>query len=350
MKKIVFVGGGTMGSVMPLVAVAQALQKENSDFKYYWFGTFYGVERSFFRTKKEFKFFPVWSVKLRRYFDLRLIFLPLGLILGFLESLVLLAIIRPRLVVGAGSFVELPVAVAAWIWRVPVLIHQQDLRPGLANRLTAPFVTKISVVFPPSMKFFLGKKTVAASNSLRQEIFTSSDAAARDFFKLESGLPVILVLGGSTGALVLNEQIKNILPDLLAVAQVIHVTGRGKKSDFEHPRYKAYDFLGKEIFDALAVADIVVSRAGLGSLTELSHFGSPTILAPMRGTHQEDNAEYACAAGAALCLERDDVNLLKEKINGLLFNTEKRLQLSKNMRELFPTKQTLTDVVREMLG
>lgn len=338
-----------MGSVMPLVATAEALKKETPKVQFFWFGTFYGIERAFLKERQELKFWPVCSAKLRRYFDWRLLFLPLGLLLGFLESFFLLLFIRPQLVVASGSFVQVPVMPAAWLLRIPILIHQQDVQPGLANLLVKYFATKISVMVPETAKFFPANKTILARNPLRAGLVEINDLRAKKFFNLETNVPVVLVLGGSTGALSLNEQIKTILSDLVEVAQVIHITGRGKRIYFEHPRYHQYEFLGSEIFDAYAVADVVVSRAGMGVLTELQHFGSPTILVPMRGTHQDANAQYAAAAGAAILLEHDDVNLLKEKIIGLLFNTEKRLELSKNMREFFPSKQTLTDVAREML-
>ena len=361
-KKIVFVGGGTMGSVTPLVAVADELEihppasslasefgRENQN-KFFWFGTFRGVEHAYLKNKPEFFYIPVISAKLRRYFDIRVLLLPFALLLGFLESLILLAFIRPSLVVATGSFVEVSVAVAAWILRIPVLIHQQDVRPGLANKLAAPFASKISVVFKQTAEFFPKGKTILAQNPLRQEIKEASDKRARTFFKLESNVPTVVVLGGSTGALSLNEQIQTILPKILEVAQVIHITGRGKLSNFTHPRYKPYEFLNTEIFDALAVADVVVSRAGLGAITELAHFGTPTILVPMRGTHQEDNAQYVCERGAAVCLTRDDVAILEEQIHGLLFNTEKRLELSKNIRTMFTANQSLVQVVKDMLG
>ena len=233
---------------------------------------------------------------------------------------------------------------------IKVLIHQQDGRPGLANKLAAPFASKISVVFEQTAGFFPKGKTILAQNPLRQEIKEASDKQARTFFKLESNVPTVVVLGGSTGALSLNEQIQTILPKILEVAQVIHITGRGKLSNFAHPRYKPYEFLNTEIFDALAVADVVVSRAGLGAITELAHFGTPTILVPMRGTHQEDNAQYVCERGAAVCLTRDDVAILEEQIHGLLFNTEKRLELSKNIRTMFTANQSLVQVVKDMLG
>lgn len=338
-----------MGSVTPLVAAAEELQKSERPMRFFWLGTFRGVEHHYFREKKNFTYWPIISTKFRRYADIRLIFLPIALVFGFLESLIVLLAIRPSLVVATGSFVEVPVAVAAWLLRVPILIHQQDVRPGLANRLSAPFASKISVVFKETASAFPNKKTVLAANPLRGEIKDASDERAKNFFNLESNVPTVVVLGGSTGALSLNQQIQTILPKILEVAQVIHITGKGKHTNFVHHRYKPYEFLGTEIFDALSVADVVVSRAGLGTLTELAHFGSPTILVPMRGTHQEDNAKYVCDRGAALCIERDDVAVLQEKINGLLFNTEKRLELSKNIRALFPKSKTLVQVIREML-
>lgn len=363
MKKIVLVGGGTMGSVTPLVALARELQArpltpEHSDggraaknqWQFFWFGTFRGVERAYLKNTSDFLYIPVVSAKLRRYFDLRVLLLPFALLFGFLESLLLLVFIRPALLVATGSFVQVPVAVAAWILRIPVLIHQQDVRPGLANQLAAPFATKISAVFSETAKFFPNHKTVLAKNPLRNDITKASDTRAKKFFNLESNVPTVVVLGGSTGALSLNEQIQTILPKILEVAQVIHITGRGKLTKFVNPRYKPYEFLNIEIFDALAVADVVVSRAGLGALSELAYFGTPAILVPMRGTHQEDNAKYACERGAAICLDRDDVSILEEKIHGLLFNTEKRMELSKNIRALFISDKSLVQVVLDMLG
>jgi len=215
--------------------------------------------------------------------------------------------------------------------RIPILIHQQDLRPGLANKMMAPFAKKITVCFESSQKFFDFKKTRLVGNPVRQEIKEISQLSeqarraktqkAEGFFGLESDLPVILVVSGSQGAIVINEVVTQTLPRLLKFCQVIHITGKRQiKSALQitdctlRPRYHRFEFMTSEMIDALMVADLIISRAGMSSLTEYAYLKKVALLIPVYNSHQEDNARYFQEKKAAQVLSlRDDVGDAKKK-------------------------------------
>ncbi len=303
MRRILFTGGGTLGPVTPLLAVAEAVRVHVPDAELSWIGTMTGPERALVESAG-IPFFVVRSGKLRRYFSLRNISDIFNIKIGFFQSLRLLRRLRPDAVISAGGFVAVPVIWAAWFLRIPVHIHAQDIRPGLANLLSLPVARSVSVAFAPSLKDFERHRPVLTGNPVRRTVLSGSRDTARELFGLEHDVPTLLVLGGGTGAAGLNALVRAATPELGVSMQVLHITGKGKgDTTFSHPRYHAVEFLTDAMAHAYAAADLVVTRAGIGTLSELAALAKPAVIVPMPRSHQEENAAHFSAAGAAITLD-----------------------------------------------
>lgn len=334
-KKILLTGGGTGGATTPLLAVAEVLEQHRG-VQCVFVGTPNGPERQLVEAAG-LPFFSIRTAKLRRYWDLRnvtdaLFWFPLSLV----RALRLLLRIRPDLIFSVGSFVSVPFAIVGKLLRIPMLIHQQDLRPGLANRLMVPFAKKITVSFEPSLKFYPASKTLLTGNPVRTQIVNGDAERARTLLNLKDHLPVILVMGGGTGALALNEFVVEHLDQLTGLGHVVHLTGKGKYRTVQHARYHSFEFLSKEMGDVMALADVVVSRAGIASLTELAALGKATIFVPIPGTHQEENAKFIEHHGAGIVLPQSELAKLPELLRGLVAQSQQRERLRKGIRSIMP--------------
>lgn len=293
--RIILSGGGTGGSVVPLLAVTEEIKKQKPQTEFLFIGTRKGVpEKKMIQTVK-IPYQPIFSGKLRRYFSLKNVADLFLILFGFFQSIFLILKFKPQAIFSAGGFVAVPLSLAGWLLGVPIFIHQQDLVPGLANKLIAPLAKKITVSFPVSLKSFKRTKAVLTGNPVRPEIFQGKKQKAVEMFGLEENLPLLLIIGGGTGAKDLNNLIFQIVPDLAGFCQVIHLTGPGKgmvDKKLNQSRYHQVEFLTVEMPDVYQAADLVVCRAGLGTLTELSVLQKPAILIPIPDSHQEANAEY----------------------------------------------------------
>ncbi len=349
--KILFSGGGTGGSVAPLLAIydemknppnppassaGQALyqggRREGAGgYEFLWLGTKFGVEKVMVE-KEGIKFKAISGGKWRRYFSLNNLVDIFKIKLGFFQALFIMLKWRPDMVMSAGSFVSVPVVWAAWLLRVPVLIHQQDVRPGLANKLMAPFAKIITVTFEKSMRDY-GKKAVWTGNPIRKNFQFS--IFNFQFNKIDKSLPVVLIVGGGTGAMAINRLVEQSFGELTKICQIIHVTGKGKESRDERleiKNYAQYEFLETEqMAKALKLAEVVVTRAGLGVLSELSYLKKPAIIIPMPESHQEENA--AMFKGAAIVLEQKDLTseIFVTEIKNLINNKDLQKKLGEKM-------------------
>lgn len=337
-KTIVMCGGGTLGPVTPLLAVASEIRRSSLGTKIVWVGTHAGPERAIVE-QAGYAFHSVSSGKFRRYFSFANVIDVFRIKLGFFQAFALLGRLHPDAVVSAGGFVAVPVVWAAWLRRIPVHVHQQDPIPGLANRLSVRFAASVSVALERSVADFAplvsGTATSKGSpvwtgNPVRVEVLAGSRSAAMKAFGLEVGVPTVLVLGGGTGAAGLNALVAGALSTIVTKAQVIHSTGIGKKVDVASPRYHQYEIITTDMPHALAVADVVVTRAGMGTLSELAALGKPTIIVPMPASHQDANARLFAKAGAAFMLDEraTDSAAFAGAILGLLADANKRTELS----------------------
>jgi len=325
---IILSGGGTGGSVFPLLAIKNKFENQNSDFDFIWVGTKNGVEVDIIK-KENIKYFGISSGKLRRYFSWQNFIDIFKIIKGFFDSVYLILKIRPKAVISAGSFVSVPLVFVSWIFRVPILIHQQDIRPGLANKLMAPFASQITVTFEKSLKDYKNASWVGNPFSIDYD----KNIDIKKDLNIHNDLPLVVVFGGGTGSVAINNIVKKTVKDISEMAQVIHVYGKNKALKIKGKNYYGFEFLEhKKVIALLKISDLVISRAGLGFLTEISFLRKASILIPMPHTHQEDNARIFKEQKAAIVLDQDDLKLdnFVKIVKNLLNDDKKRGIIGKN--------------------
>jgi len=299
MPRVLFTGGGTAGHVTPNIALLEAARSKRWEVAYV--GSPEGIEREMIGALGV-SYYPVASGKLRRYFSWQNFIDPFLILWGILQSLLLCLRLRPDAVFSKGGFVSVPVVVAAWLLRIPVISHESDVTPGLANRLTYPFCRKICVTFDATVPYLPGGKVKVTGTPVRQSLITGDAAAGLAFLGFSGEKPVLLVFGGSLGAATINKQVRRTLPALLQRFDLVHVVGRGNlDATIETPGYVQKEFVGEQFGDVLAAAALVVSRAGANSLYELLMTRKPHLLIPLgkaasRGD-QLDNARVFAALG-----------------------------------------------------
>ncbi len=356
--RIILSGGGTGGSVTPLLAVAEELEKQKPGIEFLFIGTRQGIPEKKLVEGQDIPYQSIFSGKLRRYLNWRNMIDPFFIIFGLIQSFFIILKFKPQAILSAGGFVAVPLSWAGWFLRVPIFIHQQDMIPGLANKLMAPMARKITVSFEKSLADFKINKTVLTGNPVRHWILAGNKLRAIKKFNLEHNLPTILILGGGTGAQKINQLIEEIKAQLTKSCQIIHCTGIEPTSNNNqalkvNSRYHSYKFLKKAMTDAYAIADVVISRAGMGVLTELSFLAKPTILIPIPDSHQEFNAQYFAKEKAVVLFDQKNLTaqLLQEKIYQLIASTDQRSVLSLNMSKLVYPKaaQKIADLVLTLI-
>ncbi len=347
--KILLVGGGSGGSVSPLLAVRQYIAKHQPNAEFFFIGTRTGPERAMVK-KENMSFYSVPAGKWRRYFSLINFYDLFVTPFGFFKALHLLKKIRPDVLFSAGSFVSVPVAYAAYLLKIKIVIHQQDVIPTLSNKLVYPIADKLTVSLEKSAKdFYTGsgffrklKKTkiVYTGNPIRPEITSGKINRARELFNLRSDLPTLLVLGGGTGSESLNKIVADALPDLTKYFQIIHQTGKNKKNKVEaRENYFQKEFLyPDELPHAIKIADIVISRAGFSYITELAACKKVCIIIPLPNSHQIYNAHYLIFQRAAIVAPQEAVTTqtLIATLRKLLFDVEAQKYLKKSISKLMP--------------
>lgn len=367
-----FSGGGTGGSVAPLLAIAEELRKEEnfkesgfSDLRFVFVGTKKGPEKemieSFNKEIGKMEFVSLISGKWRRYFSIHNFFDIFKIIIACFRSFGLLAEFRPDIIISAGAFVSVPLVWAAASKKIPILIHQQDLRPGLANNLMAPFARVITVVFEKSLVDY-GPKSVLAGNPIRPMESIQDDnliKELKDRFSLDSSIPLILVFGGGLGAIGINRLIFKAAPDLAQHYQIIHLTGKGKMpldiDMLELNNYHVLEFLdNRRLSTLMSMANLVISRAGLGTLTELSYWRKPAILIPMPKSHQEENAGYFAKERAAQTFNQAGltVDKLAAAIKDILDYSTVKQELSNNIGRIMKRNAagTISGIIWEIIA
>jgi UDP-N-acetylglucosamine--N-acetylmuramyl-(pentapeptide) pyrophosphoryl-undecaprenol N-acetylglucosamine transferase len=337
--RILLAGGGSGGSATPILAVASELRARVPGVELLYVGTYGGPEGEL-AAEEGIPYVGVATGKLRRYWDTQN--LPdVGRVLrGFVESLGHVRRFRPDAACGAGGFASVPPLAAAGSSRVPVLIHQQDVVPGLANRLLAPIARRITVALPETMRAFPSRRTVLRGNPVRRRVLEGNSAEGFRRLGLDPGVPLVLVTGGGTGALGLNTIVAAAAPLLIQHGQVLHLTGRGRGVETADlgPRYLRRGFLVEEMPDVLAAASVVVTRAGMGTLSELAALGKATLIVPMPGSHQEANARAFSRGGGALVFDQADLSpeLLAAQVRDLLADSVRRDALGAAMHRVMP--------------
>ncbi|MDI9484458.1 MAG: undecaprenyldiphospho-muramoylpentapeptide beta-N-acetylglucosaminyltransferase [Bacillota bacterium] len=309
MKKIVLTGGGTAGHVNPHFALIPHLQK--SGWEIHYIGTHDGIERELIEPHLPYN--PISAGKLRRYFDVKNLSDPFRVLKGIAEAYRVLRRIRPRVVFSKGGFVSVPVTVAAWLLRIPVILHESDLTPGLANKLSLPFASELCLTFPDSLKYVKGKGTVTGT-PIRAELLAGQKSEGLRLCGFAEDVPVLLVMGGSQGAGVFNQVIRENLPVLAERYQIIHLCGKGNLDQaVKHPRYCQVEYAKEELAHLLAAADYALSRAGANAIFELLALAKPHVLVPLskkasRGDQILNAASFA-RQGFSLVIQEEELNL-----------------------------------------
>ena len=298
-------GGGTGGHVFPGLAVAEALA-EQWEGSIGWLGSRRGVERAIVRSFG----IPYWSVpagKLRRYISISNVFDVVRVFAGFMASLVLMIRLQPRVLFSKGGFVSVPPVVAAWLLGIPVLSHESDVDPGLATRINLRFSRRLFIPYEKSRSYYpksYRHKLVVSGNPVRRRILHGDADAGRHFCGFDGNRPIVLFSGGSQGAAQINALVRDLLPRLTELADVVHQRGNHPPPQPNGEHYVSFPFVVDEFADVLAAADLAVARAGAGTVWELAVTGTPALLIPLmyqssRGD-QVRNAEVYCSAGAGV--------------------------------------------------
>jgi UDP-N-acetylglucosamine--N-acetylmuramyl-(pentapeptide) pyrophosphoryl-undecaprenol N-acetylglucosamine transferase len=325
---IVFTGGGTGGHIYPGIAVAAAL-RDISSCGVVWLGSKNKIDRTIVENAG-IKFEEISSGKLRRYFSLRNFTDVFRIIAGFFSSLLLLKKYKPSLLFSKGGFVSVPPAAAAFALRIPVYTHESDFSPGLATKINAYFAKKIFITYKQTASYFNKKllnKIIQSGNPVRSEFYAANPEKGRSFLNIPSGEKILLVLGGSQGAVELNTLVENCLAGLTANFFVVHQTGSVCKLSADkaaQPRYIRVSYIKDEMPDILAAATLALGRAGAGTVWECAAVGRPMVLVPLSGSatrgDQIENAEFFVERGAARMLVRPDAAKLLETLNDLAGN------------------------------
>jgi UDP-N-acetylglucosamine--N-acetylmuramyl-(pentapeptide) pyrophosphoryl-undecaprenol N-acetylglucosamine transferase len=334
MKKIIMTGGGTAGHVNPNLALIPQLKKLNYEIAY--IGSRDGIEKTIIG-KEGLPYFEISSGKLRRYFDLKNFSDPFKVTKGLFEAMQILRREKPSIVFSKGGFVSVPVVMAAKFLKIPVLSHESDMTPGLANRISLRFSDRLLVTFEETLAH-VGGKGILVGSPIREELFTGNREKALEEAGFTGDKPVILVMGGSIGSVKINKSIRGILERLLPQFDILHLCGKGNvDSDYGTLKgYKQYEYLGEEMKDVLAASDLIVSRAGANSIFEFLALRKPNLLIPLslaasRGD-QLMNAESFMAKGFSMILKEEDL-------------TEDTLLMS--IEELYKSRDSYISVMKE---
>ncbi|MFW6138307.1 MAG: undecaprenyldiphospho-muramoylpentapeptide beta-N-acetylglucosaminyltransferase [Spirochaetota bacterium] len=338
---IAITGGGTGGHIFPNIAVIEALRDRGGG-RVFWIGK----KRSSEEKEAEnagVAFYGIRAGKLRRYFSVKNIFDVFNIIAGFLQSLIILGRLKPQVLFSKGGFVSVPPAAAARMLGIPVITHESDIIPGLANRIISRTASLVCVSFEKTAQYFPGKRVEITGNPVRAVVERGNRQKGLEFLGFDETTPVVLVIGGSLGAAFLNRIVREMVSGNDVPFRVAHQCGRGNIDTELLGRrgYRQFEFIFREIGDVLAAADIVVSRAGAGAIFEICCCGRPSVLIPLpreqsRG-EQIQNAAFVKEKGAAVVVQEHSIDgrRLLEILTVLLADRKKLAEMGKNASSLY---------------
>ncbi len=342
--RVLIAAGGTGGHIYPGIAIAQQLRKNMVEV--FFVGRRKGIEAEIIN-KYKFLYKGIYSGSFPRKISIAFFNFFFKLIIGFIESVFILKKIKPEVIVGTGGYVSFPVILGGYFLRIPILIHEQNIIPGLSNRVLAKFANKIAISFITSKKYFNQKEILVTGNPIREEILSVDTDSVSESLQLEKNRMTILILGGSSGAHSLNLATINALDFLITIKdkiQIVHLTGA---EDYElvDMTYKQKDYLAKaasfiyDIQNAYRSADLVICRAGATTLAEITALGLPCIVIPYpfaTDDHQRKNAELIVNQGAGVMILNQELtsNKLATEILNLINDKEKLHLMASNSRKL----------------
>ena len=311
MKKIVLTGGGTAGHVTPNLALLPSLQERG--YEVHYIGSYNGIEKKLIEGAG-IPYDGISSGKLRRYFDLKNFSDPFRVIKGYAEARALLKKYRPDVVFSKGGFVAVPVVLAAKHYKIPTIIHESDMTPGLANKICIPSAAKVCCNFPETLQYLPADKAVLTGSPIRRELLQGDRLTGLNFTGLSAAKPIIMVIGGSLGAVAINNAVRELLPKLLQKYQVIHICGKGHldESLIGRPGYVQYEYVDAPLRHLFAAADIVLSRAGANSICEILALRKPNVLIPLSAAASRGdqilNADSFARQGFSKVLKEEDLS------------------------------------------
>lgn len=327
-KKIVLTGGGTAGHVTPNIALLPHLKE--ADYEVSYIGSYDGIEKKLIADFPEIPYYGIATGKFRRYFDVKNFTDPFRVMKGYAEARKKLKEIQPDVVFSKGGFVSVPVVRAAASLKIPCIIHESDMTPGLANKLCIPVATKICCNFPETLKLLPQDKAVLTGSPIREELSSGNKIAALDLCRFTAAKPVCMVIGGSLGASSVNQIVRDALPKLLNDFQVVHICGKDKVDNLllNTEGYKQFEYLKTELKDVFAMADVVISRAGANAICEILALKKPNILIPLPAASSRGdqilNAASFESQGYSIVLNEDDLGSeeLYTKVQELYLNRQ----------------------------
>lgn len=329
--KIIMTGGGSAGHVTPNLALIPKLKEEG--FEIIYIGSKEGIERKIMKDAG-IPYFPIESGKLRRYFDLKNFSDPFKVIKGISEARKIIKKEQPNIVFSKGGFVSVPVVIAAKLNNVPVIAHECDMTPGLANKLSTPFCNKICVTFPETLKYIKGTKGVLTGLPIREELFKGDKDKGYRICNFEHKKPILFIIGGSLGSVVINNTVRASLSELLKQYNIIHICGKGNldKSLENLEGYRQFEYVSEDLKHLMKISDYFISRAGANTIFELLALKKPHILIPLsqkasRGD-QILNANSFEKSGYSLVIKEEELNkeILIKKLKELENNREKFIE------------------------
>ena len=327
MKRIILTGGGTAGHVTPNIALLPRLKELNYDIHY--IGSYNGIEKELIE-QFGIPYHGISTGKLRRYFSVQNFTDQFRVLKGMNDAKKLVKILKPDVIFSKGGFVSVPVVLAGKKCKVPTIIHESDMTPGLANKISIPSATKVCCNFPETLGHLPEGKAVLTGSPIRQELLSGDKFKAREFLNFKSDKPVIMVIGGSLGAVAVNNAVRAILPELLKSYQVIHLCGKGKVDESLKgiEGYAQFEYIKEELKDLFALTDIVISRAGATEICELLALHKPNLLIPLSANASRGdqilNARSFERQGFSVVLEEEELtdDVLLSAINHLYENRE----------------------------
>ena len=329
-------GGGTAGHVIPNIALMPELIKLGYEIHY--IGTRNGIEKSLIEEQNakgtKIIYHIINSGKLRRYFDVQNFTDPFKVVKGLFEAFLIIKKEKPDIVFSKGGFVSVPVVIAAHLNKIPVVAHESDITPGLANKIALPYCSKICVTFPESLKYIKGNKGVLTGTPIRKELYNGSSIRGKEICNFQNSKMIILVIGGSLGSKAVNEAVRGTLKEIIVKYNVIHICGKGNldKTLNKTKGYIQLEYAKKELADLLALSDIVISRAGANAIFELLALKKPNILIPLSAKSSRGdqilNAMSFKKRGYSMVIKEEEINSnrILEAIENLNSNKQKYIK------------------------
>ena len=342
MKHIVLTGGGTAGHVTPNIALIPRLKELGYEISY--IGSESGIEAQLI-PEQGIPYYSISTGKLRRYLSAENIKDSFRYLKGIGEAKKLLKELKPDVIFSKGGFVAVPVSKAAGKLGIPCVIHESDMTPGLANKMSFATAARVCCNFPETLEYLPKEKAVLTGTPIRQELLTGDKMAGKDFCGFTDDKPVIMVVGGSLGAVAVNDAVRKVLPELLKDFNIVHLCGEGKldESLTGIPGYVQYTYIKDELADLFALADVVISRAGANAICEICALAKPNLLIPLsKNASRGDqilNARSFEKQGFSIVLEEEELT------DELLISSVKKLYAERDRYAAAMLESGLTDSI-----